>query len=70
MIPCYRDLVEDVVGKVVAEVGLLGGCEMLQEGGDDEVKGELVVDLLGFLKPMLITAGVGIEDDGFVAEDS
>lgn len=34
----YRHpLFNDVVGKVVAVVGLLGGCEMLQEAGDGEV---------------------------------
>lgn len=70
MIPCYRDLVEDVVGKVVAEVGLLGGCEMLQEGGDGEVEGELAVDLFCFVEPTVVAAGIGIEDDVFAAEDS
>ena len=44
-IPCFRELIENVVGKVVAVVGLLGGYEMLQEAGDGEVEGELAVDL-------------------------
>ena len=69
-IPCFRELIENVVGKVVAVVGLLGGCEMLQEGGDGEVVGELAVDLFGFPEPPVVTTGVGIEDDGFVAEHS
>jgi hypothetical protein len=59
----------DVVGKVVAVVGLLGGCEMLQEGRDSEVEGELAVDLFCFPEPSVVAAGIGIEDDGFVAED-
>jgi len=59
-----------VVGKVVAVVGLLGGCEMLQEGGDGEVEGELAVDLVSFTEPPVVTAGVGIKDDGFVEEYS
>jgi len=50
-------------------VGLLGGCEMLQEGGDGEVEGEIAVDLFYFTEPPVVTAGIGIEDDGFVAED-
>lgn len=58
-----------VVGKVVAVVGLLGGCEMLQEGGDGEVEREIAVDLFCFPEPPVVTAGIGIEDDGFVAED-
>ena len=61
---------EDVVGKVVAVVGLLGGCEMLQKAGDGEVEGEVVVDLVRFTEPPVVTAGVWIEDDGFVAEHS
>jgi hypothetical protein len=36
-------VLENVVGKVVAVVGLLGGCEMLQEAGDGEVEGVFVV---------------------------
>lgn len=59
-----------VVGKVVAEVGLLGGCEMLQEAGDGEVEGELAVDLFCFPEPPVVTAGIRIEDDGFATEDS
>ena len=50
-------------------VGLLGSCEVLQETGDGEVEGELAVDLFGFPEPPVVTAGVGIENDGFVAED-
>lgn len=69
-IPCFRELIENVVGKVVAEVGLLGGCEMLQEAGDGEVEGELAVDLFCFPEPPVVTAGIGIEDDGFATEDS
>ena len=61
---------DDVVGKVVAVVGLLGGCEMLQEAGDGEVEGELAVDMFCFPKPPVVTAGVGIENDGFIALDS
>lgn len=61
---------EDVVGKVVAIVDLLGGCEILREIGDGEAKGELLVDLFCFPEPMVVTAGVGIEDDGSVAECS
>ena len=68
-IPCFRELIENVVGKVVTVVGLLGGCEMLQEAGDGEVEGELAVDLVSFTEPPVVTAGIGIEDDGFVAED-
>lgn len=69
-IPCFRELIENVVSKVVAVVGLLGGCEMLQEGGDSEVEGEIAVDLFYFVEPTVVTAGVGIEDDCFVAENS
>ena len=43
---------------------------MLQEAGDGEVEGELAVDLFCFVEPPGVTAGIGIEDDGFVAEDS
>ena len=42
--------------------GLLGDCEMLQEGGDGEVEGELAVDLVSFVDPTVEAAGVGIED--------
>jgi hypothetical protein len=51
-------------------VGLYGGCETLQEGGDGEVEGELAVDLFCFPEPPVVTAGIGIEDDSFVAEHS
>jgi len=65
-------LFEDVVGKVVAVVDLPGGCEILREIGDGEVdvEGEFIVDLLSFTEPPVVTAGVGIEDDGSVAECS
>ena len=58
-----------VVSKVVAVMGLLGGCEMLQKGGDGEVEGELAVDLVSFVDPTVEAAGVGIEDDGFALEN-
>jgi hypothetical protein len=61
---------DDIVCKIVTVEGLLGGCEMLQEGGDGEVEGELAVDLVSFVDPTVEAAGVGIEDDGFVAEHS
>ena len=63
-------VLENVVGKVVAEVGLYGGCEMLQEAGDGEVEGELAGNLFGFTEPPVVAAGIGIEDDFFAAEDS
>ena len=43
---------------------------MLQEAGDGEVEGELAVDLVCFTEPPVVTTGVGIEDDGFIAQDS
>lgn len=51
-------------------VGLLGSCEVLQETGDGEVEGEHAVDLFGFPEPPVVTAGIGIEDDCFAAQDS
>lgn len=51
-------------------VGLLGGCEMLQEAGDGEVEGKLAGNLVGFPEPPVVAAGIGIEDDCFAAEDS
>ena len=41
-------------------VGLLGGCEILQEAGDGEVEGELAVDLFCFTEPPVVTAGIWI----------
>jgi len=63
---------DDVVGKVVAVLDLPGGCEIFQEIGDGEVnaKGDFFVDLFCFPEPAFITAGIGIEDEGFVAEYS
>lgn len=50
-------------------VGLLWACEVLQEVGDGEVEGEVVVDLVSFNEPPVVASGVGIEDDGFISED-
>ena len=60
---------EDIIGKVVALVGLLGVCKILQEAGDCEVEGELAGDLVCFTEPPVVAAGIWIEDDCFVAED-
>lgn len=49
-----------VSDKVIAVAGLLRGCEVFQEVGDGEVKGEVVVDLFSFPDPMVITADVRI----------
>ena len=66
----FRELIEDIVRKVVAVVGLLGSCELLKEAGDDEMEGELAGNQVCFTEPPVVTAGVGIEDDCFAAEDS
>jgi hypothetical protein len=59
-------LFDDVVGQVVAVADLLGGCEILREIGDGEVKGDFFVDLFCFPEPAFITAGIWIENDAFV----
>ena len=60
---------EDIIGKVAAVMGLLWSCEILQEAGDCEVEGEVTIDLFCFTEPPVVTAGVGIKDDGFVLKD-
>ena len=65
----FRELIEDIVRKVVAVVGLLGSCELLKEAGDDEMEGELAGNQVCFTEPPVVTAGVGIKDDGFVLKD-